>query len=44
MCGLLRLEGGHRVAYLFCKVLSAVRNLRLFGRDDYVCFEFPTLP
>jgi len=24
--------------------LSVVRNLRLFGRDGYVCFEFPTLP
>ena len=24
--------------------MSVVRNLRLFGRDGYVCFEFPTLP
>ena len=24
--------------------MSAVRNLRLFGRDGYGCFEFPTLP
>ena len=39
--GLLRLEGGHWVAYLFCRVLSAVRSLRLFGRDGYVCFKLP---
>jgi len=42
--GLLGLEGGYWVAYLFCGFLSAVQNLRLFGRDGYVCFEFPTLP